>query len=336
MKKLFILFCFFYATFSFAQTKEKANLSDRPKLVVGIMVDQMRWDFLYRYYDRYGSNGFKRMLSEGFSCENTFIPYMQTVTACGHASVYTGSVPAVNGIIGNNWYVRETGQNMYCVKDTSAKTVGSATEPAGDMSPKNLLVTTMTDELRLATNFQSKVIGVALKDRGSILPAGKAGNAAYWYDVNTGNWISSTYYMNELPVWMKKLNDQKIVEKYYKQNWNTLYALNTYTQSTADDKAYEGSLAGQKTAVFPHVLTDYIGNNFGEIATTPFGNSMTMEIAKAVVENEKLGQGKSTDFLAVSFSSTDYVGHRFGPNSVETEDTYLRLDKELGEFFGFF
>ena len=332
MKKILLLSLFF-VSFLHVKAQVKPAGTDKPKLVVGMVVDQMRWDFLYRYADRYGSNGIKRLLTEGFRCENTFIPYQQTVTACGHSSVYTGSVPALTGIIGNNWYNRETGKSMYCVQDTSVKTVGSSTLGVGEMSPKNLTVSTITDELRLATNFRSKTLGIAIKDRGAILPAGHTANAAYWYDANTGNFVSSTFYMNDLPDWVKKFNAQQLTNQYYKQNWTPLFALNTYAQSTADDKNYEGTLAAAKNATFPHNLTDYVNTNFGEIATTPFGNTLTFEMAKAALENEKLGQGTATDFLAVSFSSTDYVGHRFGPNSVETEDTYLRFDKDLAAFF---
>ncbi|HYM93156.1 MAG TPA: alkaline phosphatase family protein, partial [Chitinophagaceae bacterium] len=165
----------------------------RPKLVVGIVIDQMRWDYLYRYYDRFATQGgFKRLLGQGFSCENTMIPYTPTVTGCGHTSIYTGSVPAIDGITDNIWWDNEQNQSVYCTEDNSVKTVGSNSE-AGQMSPRNLLVTTIGDELRLATNFKGKVIGIALKDRGGILPAGHSANAAYWYDNASGNWITSTY-----------------------------------------------------------------------------------------------------------------------------------------------
>lgn len=204
----------------------------RPKLVVGIVVDQMRWDYLYRYYDRYAANGgFKRLLNQGFSCDNTLISYTPTVTACGHAGIYTGSVPAIHGITGNTWWDNQLNTSIYCTQDDSVKTVGSITA-LGQMSPRNMLVTTICDELRLATNFKSKVIGIALKDRGSILPAGHSANAAYWYDNKTGDWITSTYYMNELPQWVKDINAKKLVDKYYQEGWSTLYPLHTYLQST--------------------------------------------------------------------------------------------------------
>jgi predicted AlkP superfamily pyrophosphatase or phosphodiesterase len=304
----------------------------RPKLVVGIVIDQMRWDFLYRYFDRYDPNGaFKRMLTQGFSCENTLIPYTPTVTACGHSSIYSGSVPAISGITGNFWWDNQLERQVYCTEDKTVNTVGT-TSTLGQMSPRNLLVTSICDELRLATNFRSKVIGISLKDRGGILPAGHSANAAYWYDNTAGDWITSTYYMNELPKWAKDFNGQKWVDKYYQQGWNTLYPINTYVQSTADTKPYEGQPFGKG---FPYDLKAYAGKDFTKVLTTPMGNSLTTEFVKAAIIAEQLGVDNITDFLAVSYSSPDYIGHTFGPNSIEQEDDFLRLDKELGGLLDF-
>jgi len=303
----------------------------RPKLMVGLVVDQMRWDYLYRYANRYGAGGFKRMLREGFSCENNQITYIPTVTAAGHTGIYTGSVPAIHGIAGNEWTVQATGKSMYCTEDPNVKTVGS-TSVVGEMSPKNLLVTTITDELKLATNFKAKVIGISLKDRGGILPAGHSADAAYWFDDLTGNWITSTYYMEVLPTWVSNFNNQKIAEKYIKGDWNTLYPVNTYNQSTADNNLYEGKLRGEEAPVFPHLTSKMLNGNFNAIRNTPFGNSITLDFAKEAIINEQLGKDVVTDFLAVSLSSTDYIGHQFGINSIEIEDTYLRLDKDIEEF----
>ena len=301
----------------------------RPKLVVGIVVDQMRWDYLYRYYDRYAANGgFKRLLNQGFSCENTLINYAPTVTAPGHTSIYTGTVPAIHGITGNFWWDNAEQRDIYCTEDKNVQTVGSSNE-AGLMSPKNLLASTIGDELRLATNFKGKVIGLAIKDRGGILPAGHTANAAYWYDSKTGNWITSTYYMADLPQWVKDLNAKKLVDKYYDQGWSTLYPVNTYSQSTADDVPYENKGLG---AAFPYDLKRFIGKNYGIIASTPQGNTFTLDMAKAALEGESLGADAVTDLLAVSLSSTDYIGHGYGPNSIEQEDDFLRLDKDLGDF----
>lgn len=308
-----------------------AQYPDRPKLVVGIVVDQMRWDYLYRYFDRYGNTGFKRMLNEGFSCENTLIDYAPTITAIGHSTLYTGTVPSVHGITGNDFYIAKTGYRMYCTEDTTVQTVGSPSK-AGKMSPRNLLASTITDELKLATNFRSKVIGIALKDRGAILPAGHTADAAYWFDDETGNWITSTYYMNELPGWVQEFNRQKLISKYLTQQWTTLYPIGTYKQSAADDNEYEGIFKNEKRPVFPHNIPVIKGSDFNTIRNTPYGNTLTLDFAKEAINKEKLGNRGITDVLAVSLSSTDYLGHQFTPNSIEVEDTYLRLDKDLGSF----
>lgn len=320
---------------SYAQRNRSGHHLERPKLVVGIVVDQMRWDYLYRYYDRYGEGGFKRMLNEGFSANNTNIDYVPTVTAIGHSTVYTGSVPSIHGIAGNDFIIQATGQRMYCAEDQSVETVGSNTD-AGKMSPRNLLTSTITDELKLATNFRSKVIGVAIKDRGSILPAGHAADAAYWFDGKTGDFITSTYYMNELPAWVSNFNKHKWVEKLMKEGWETLYPIDTYVQSSDDDNAYEGKFSGTEAPTFPINTTKLFQEQGpGMISSTPHGNTLSIEMAKAAIENERLGDHDVTDFLALSLSSTDYVGHRFGPNAIEIEDTYLRLDKSLEEFFNY-
>jgi len=327
--------CLFAIVYCFSQPANKPNVQ-RPKLVVGIVVDQMRWDFLYRYYERYQPNGgFKRLISQGFSCENTFIPYAPTVTACGHACIYTGSVPAIHGIVGNSWWDRQLNRSVYCTQDDSTTGVGAPPGMNGQQSPRNMFATTICDELRLATNFQSKVIGIAIKGRGGILPAGHTANAAYWYDNRNGNWITSGYYMNELPQWVIDFNSKKLVDKYYNGGWQTLYNTNSYKQSSTDDKVYEAKPFGVEQKTFPYDLKKFAGTNYGVITTTPFGNSLTLQFAQSALAAEKLGADAITDFLAVSLSSTDYVGHSFGPNSIEVEDTYLRLDKDLGEFFNY-
>lgn len=318
--------CFVSATFA-------QSAPSKPKLVVGIVVDQMRWDYLERYQHRFGETGFKRMFREGFSMDNTMIPYTPTYTAAGHAGIYTGSVPALNGIIGNDWFNRESGKNMYCVEDEFAKPVGS-TSVAGQMSPRNLWATTITDELRLASNFRSKVIGIALKDRGAILPAGHSATGAFWFDNSTGGWITSSFYMKTLPRWVEDMNARHLPEELLSKNWTTLYPINTYTESTADDKSFEGAVPGEGNK-FPHELSRISNDRFNAFRYTPMANSYTIQTAMAAVDGEALGQDQFTDFLAVSFSAPDYIGHTFGPNSIEIEDTYLRLDQDLGTFFTF-
>lgn len=248
----------------------------RPKLVVGIIVDQMRWDYLHYYDYTFGNGGFRRLLDEGYSCDNTQITYVPTVTAVGHSCVYTGSVPAITGIAGNDFY--KDGKRTYCADDATVQTVGSTTK-AGLMSPRNLRVTTMCDAVKIAQDFKAKTIGVSLKDRGAIMPAGHTADAAYWYDNDAKVFITSSYYMEKLPKW---------VEDFNKAN----------RQAT-------------------------------DIRYTPKGNTLVADMAIAALEGEKLGQGETTDFLAVSFSSTDYIGHRYGTRAPQTEEAYRQLDQDL-------
>lgn len=327
MKKLVL--CFFLL---FSLSVSAQNLQ-RPKLVVGIVVDQMRWDYLYRYYDRYGTDGFKRLLNGGFSCENTFINHVPSVTGVGHATIYTGTVPSVHGIAGNEWVDQLSGKSVYCTSDTTVSGVGSVDAADGKMSPRNMLTTTITDELRMATNFRSKVIGISLKDRASILPAGHSANAAFWLDDATGNFITSTYYMNELPAWVNQFNSKKRIAQLVANGWNTLYPINTYKQSDEDAKNYEGRLSGETAPVFPHDTKAAYARSKGSFRNTPFGNTLTKEFAIEALNAYQLGKGETTDFLAINFASTDYVGHMVGVNAIEIEDVYLRLDKELAELF---
>jgi len=332
-KNAFILIAFLIALQ--AKPQNTGGNIKRPKLVVGIVIDQMRWDYMYRYYDRYAANGgIKRLLGNGFSCSNTLIPYMPAITACGHTSIYTGSVPAIHGITGNDWWDYDLGGVTYCTGDENVETTGSKTN-AGHMSPHNLLVTTIGDELHLATNFRSKVIGIALKDRAAILPAGHSANGAYWYDEANGNWITSTYYMKELPAWVKDINDKKLPDHYFEQDWNTLYPLDSYVQSTPDEEPYEYRPFGKDAKGFPYNLKQFIGKNYGLLHVTPYGNTLTLDMAKAAVNGEQMGADSITDLLAISLSTPDYIGHTFGPNSVEAEDDFLRLDKDLGNFLDF-
>jgi len=322
-----------------AQTAKKTSVKStslaRPKLVVGIVVDQMRYDYLYRYYDKYVEGGFKRMMNEGFNCRNNHYSYALTVTAAGHASVYTGSIPAINGIVGNEWFDKIAGKDVYCVEDSTVTTVGSSNVSVGKMSPKNLLTSTVTDQLRIATNFRSKTIGVAIKDRGSILPAGHAANGSYWFDSKTGNWVTSTYYMNDLPQWAKDYNAKKMPSVYLKKGWQLLLPADQYVQSSPDDVAWEGKLSGATKPVFPYDLAGISGDAFGIVTNTPWGNTITKEMAIEAVKGENLGKGKDTDFLVISFSSPDKIGHSVGPNSMEQQDDYLRLDREFADLFNF-
>lgn len=301
-----------------------------PRLVVGIVVDQMRYDYLSRFWDKFEDDGFRRMVNEGFVARNHHFNYAPTSTGPGHASVYTGTTPAVHGIIGNDWFDKETGSSVYCAGDDAVNSVGT-TSDAGKNSPHRMLVTTVTDELRLHHQMRAKVIAVALKDRGAVLPGGHTANAAYWFEGrDTGNWISSSHYMNQLPEWVVKFNaSQKALD--YKKTWNTLEKIDKYVESVSDNVPYESPFKGEALPVFPHDLPALWEANgkYELLRITPYGNSLTLDFALEALDQEDLGKDDITDFLAISFSSTDYVGHKFGVDSKEVEDTYLRLDQDL-------
>ncbi|MEO9481843.1 MAG: alkaline phosphatase PafA [Ekhidna sp.] len=325
MKKL--LYCLFISLVSILTAQEK------PKLVIGIVVDQMRQDYILRFSNKFSDGGFKRMIGEGFQFRNAHYNYVPTYTAPGHASIYTGTTPSNHGIIGNGWYSPETNLNVYCVSDPAQSGIGGSNS-SGKMSPKNLLTSTITDELRITTNFQAKVVGVSIKDRGSVLPAGHSPNGAYWFDSKTGNFMTSTYYMDKLPNWVKKFNGKNLAAKYLENTWSTLLPIKAYAESTMDNAPYERSFRGKEETTFPYDLKELAKENgVGLVRSTPFGNTLVLDMALAAIEGEKLGADETTDMLAISFSSTDYIGHQFGSNSVEVQDTYLRLDLELERLF---
>ncbi|GIV41454.1 MAG: alkaline phosphatase family protein [Vicingaceae bacterium] len=306
-----------------------------PKIVVGIVIDQMRQEYLYRYKDKWSSNGgFMKLINQGTMFVNAHYTYFPTYTAPGHASIYTGTTPYNHGIVANEWFDPVQKKDVYCVWDDNEFSVGCFNE-AGKMSPRNLKVTTITDELKLVSGGRSKVFGVSLKDRGAILPAGHLADAAYWFDGASGNFITSTYYMKKLPGWVEKFNAEKKAIKYLDREWQTLLPIEQYTESYKDSSGYEQPLDGKK-AYFPYDLKS-LSLNSGPmiIRYTPWGNTLLFDFAKALIENEALGTGKWTDFLCISFSTPDYIGHAYGPRSVEIEDMYLRLDKELGDFLNY-
>ncbi len=333
MKKLILIVFAFSAIFYSFQSKN--TVPKKPKLVVGIVIDQMRYDYLTRFADRYSENGFKRLLNDGFSLENAHYNLIPTYTAVGHASIYTGTTPSEHAIISNNWYDKFAKKSIYCVDDANYKTIGNESSE-GKKSPYRMLTTTVTDQLHLAQNMHGKTIGIAIKDRSSILPAGHTANAAYWFSGgNYGQWISSSFYIEQLPNWVNKFNASKKVEDYLSNPWETLYDITTYTQSIADNNEFEALHNGEQTPTFPHNIPALrkSNGNYSLIKAIPAGNSITADFAKAAIIGENLGKSEYTDFLAISFSSTDYVGHQYGPASVEIEDTYLRLDNDLAELF---
>ena len=335
MKKHLLLLLSITTLIYGCEKREKKN--QKPTLIVGIVVDQMRYDYLTKYADRYGEHGFKKLLNEGFSLTNAHFNHLGTYTAVGHASAYTGSTPSDHGIIGNNWYDKYLKKSIYCVDDSNYNSIGTISN-SGKKSPKRMVTTTITDQVRLGQNMKGKTIGIAIKDRSSILPAGHTANGAYWYEgKDENNWITSSYYMDKLPNWVIDFNTTNKADEYLFKPWNTLHAIDSYTQSLADDNPYEGTFKGETSPTFPHDLPALRekNGNYDLIKGTPFGNDLTLDFTKAAIKGERLGKGNATDFLAVSFSSTDYVGHQYGTDAIEIEDTYLRFDQNIADLFKF-
>lgn len=324
--------------FIVAQKKSKdlksSEINTTPKLVVGIVVDQMRYDYLTRFWNHYEDGGFKRLVTEGFNCKNNHFNYAPTSTGPGHTSVYTGATPSRHGVIGNNWYDKVNDEEVYCASDATYESVGTTTD-AGKMSPHRMNITTITDELRLHTQMRGKTIAIALKDRGAVLPGGHTANAAYWFHgADAGHWVTSSYYMDELPKWVNDWNASDKV-KAYKKSWTTLKDISTYRESGLDGNNYEGLFKTETAPTFPHNTAEMLNKNgdFEILKATPYGNSITTDFALEALEKERLGVDEVTDFLAISYSSTDYVGHKYGVNSKEVQDTYIRLDRDLGRLF---
>ena len=307
--------------------------AEKPKLVVGIVVDQMRYDYLSRYAGKYSENGFKKLLTEGFFFENHNLNYVPTNTAPGHASIYTGTTPSVHGILGNSWYDKTKKRAISCVYDATEEPVGVGIN-SEKKSPRKLLVNTIGDLNRSATQLKGKTISIALKDRAAVLSGGLTANAAYWFSgKDLGQWISSSYYIDTLPQWVRSFNETDAVNDYTKE-WTTFYDIDLYFESDTDNDINERGFRGKETSDFPYDLNALKAENggFDILKSTPFGNSYTLDFALKAIEGEDLGSDADTDFLLISLSSTDYIGHNFGVDSKEVEDAYVRLDKDLAGF----
>ena len=303
----------------------------KPKLVVGIVVDQMCYEYLYRYQSKFSDKGFVKLMNNGTHCRNTQYNYVPTYTGPGHASIYSGTTPSNHGIVANDWFSRSLNKTINCVGDETVSSVGT-TDLGGKKSPKNLKANTITDQLKL-TYPKSKVISLSIKDRSAILPGGHLSDGTYWFDFSSGNFITSSFFKTDLPDWVKSFNAKKMPDSYLKETWNTYYDIKTYTESGVDDSPYEHLLKGKKTPTFPYDLKEMTNNqlDYDLFTHTPFANTYLADFALEALEKEKLGLGKETDFLCVSFSSTDILGHAFGPNSIEIEDMYIRLDLEIAK-----
>jgi predicted AlkP superfamily pyrophosphatase or phosphodiesterase len=305
---------------------------ESPKLVVQITVDQLRGDLPMRYRGRLPEGGLRYLLEEGTHYANAHHRHANTETAVGHATLVTGADPSRHGIVSNDWIDPVTGAFVYNTEDERHHLIGVEPKPHSGVSPRNLLSSTIGDELVLSNAGRSRVFSVSGKDRGAILPGGHAGKA-FWYSKSSGAFVTSSYYYEAYPEWVTAWNAAKPAERYRGEKWELLQPRESYVAKDLDDRPYEADFQ-DLGRTFPHDYGDgkYL---YLVVGLTPAIDELTLDFAKRVIEKEKLGAGEATDFLAVSFSATDYVGHLFGPSSLESEDNLLRLDRVLASFFAF-
>ncbi|MCX6254519.1 MAG: alkaline phosphatase family protein [Bacteroidia bacterium] len=312
---------------------------DKPRLVIGIVVEQLKYDQLEKFRDRFVENGIKRLINEGTYFKNASFEYMLTQSAPGHATISTGAEPSFHGITSDNWYLPLKNELIYCTKDIEVNSVGGSFE-AGLHSPVNLQASTFSDELEMATNKQAKAFGVGMKESSAIFSAGHAATGAYWFDNTTGTWMSSSYYIDSLPAWVIDFNAMKFSDSYLNNTWNLFRPAQDYADCLPDSNRFEAGF--NSINYFPYDLKKMrskgngnSGNDFSLLRETPFANSLTTSFAIRLIENEGLGKDDITDYLSICYSSTDNIGHRFGPSSVEMEDAILRLDDDIKNLLTF-
>lgn len=347
MKLYFSYVSIFLTVFLLAKNDSlngQTTTQKKSKLIVAVTIDQMRFDQLYKFQNKYSESGFKRLIREGFVFKNNHYNYSPTVTAAGHASIHTGTTPSMHGIIGNGWFDRELNKEVENIEDTTTVVIGSAKkELISGASPRRMLSTTISDQLKLSTNLKSKVISISVKDRAAILSGGHLADAAYWYDFknNTPNMVSSSYYLKKLPKWVHEFNNLKLVNGYLNQTWNTVHSINSYTESIADNNAHEMTLRGKEAPTFPYNFKELrkgykeLNAEYRLLIGTPMSNSLITEFAKKAIVNENLGEDSITDMISIGYSATDVIGHTFGAESVESEDAFIRLDLEIGSLLDF-
>ncbi len=330
-------------TAAFAETVNSA-----PRLILQITVDQLRGDLPGRYADRYGEDGFRYLLEKGTHYSNAYHQHSNLETIVGHVVLATGAFPSAHGMVANVWMNRETGEVGYAIEDAAYDMVGlkggvdkkseldptQAAAKSGGRSPRAILTSTFSDELAVATAGRAKIFGVSVKDRGAISMAGHAGKA-FWFSKKTGEFVSSTYYYEQYPDWVKEWNEKRLADSYEGKSWELLQDRSKYVYRDTDDRPYETALP-EYGRVFPHPFGKKDNKLFYTLLTlSPVGDELTLDFAKRLIENEQLGQDDVPDYLAISFSSTDYAGHIFGIASLESEDNMLRLDRTLADLFGY-
>ena len=301
-----------------------------PKIVVGVVVDQMCYDYLYRFQHHFSTDGFNRFLNRGVNCRNTNYNYVPTYTGPGHASIYTGTTPYNHGIVANEWYDRTKAKGVNCVFDPNVQAVGNSSSAYGQVSPHHLETMTVTDQLKF-TYPASNVYSISIKDRSAVLPGGHLSDGSYWFDYSSGKFITSTFYTKELPPWVQAFNQAHNADTYL-ADWELLHEPSSYSRSI-DNSPYEVTIKGAKTPTFPYAFTSFAKGNYSQFTITPFANTLLTDLALELIQQERLGKNEATDMLCVSYSTPDIAGHAFGPYSLEVEDIYVRLDLELAKLF---
>lgn len=305
---------------------------NKPKVVVGIVIDQMCYEYLYRFQNNYSKKGFKEIMKNGTNCRNVEYNYIPTYTGPGHASIYAGTTPSNHGIIANNWFERKKNKLVNCVGDNSVHSIG-ANSIYGNCSPHRLKSYTVTDQLKM-TYPQSKVVSISIKDRGAILPGGHKSDGSYWFDYQTGKFITSSYFKNDLPPWLIEFNKNKNCFTYAK-TWSPILEIDKYISK--DKSNYEVVISGKMNAQFPYEIKKLMNNgtNLQAFTISPFANTLLTDLAIEAMQNEHIGKTNNTDMICISYSSTDIAGHAFGPYSREIEDMYIRLDIEINRLLKF-
>ncbi len=329
LKNTLILTILFFSTNIIYTQNYTFQTPSKPRLIVTILVDQMSMDQLNRYWNRLSDNGFKKLANLGVVYKDTRIPYFFTQNVCGYASISTGAVPSDHGIIGEKWYNALRDQIVFSTCDNLSSPEDSKDGP----SPRWLISSDIGDELRL-NNKQSKVIGVSLSNKGAILTAGHSSNASFWFDENFGTWITSKYYMDSVPRWVREFNNKRLLDIYLNRDWSPLLPLNQYTESMLDNNPYETGIGNQIT--FPYNL-EALRKKFGYriLSGIPAGNTYIKDFALAAIAGEKLGKDENTDLLYVVFDANNTLANNFGGRSVEMEDAFLRLDLDLAHFIAY-
>ena len=320
----------------FSQGK-KLMTPEQPKLIVVLSVSQFRHDYISRYWDKFSDNGFRRLINRGTYCKNTSYNYLISDKGVGTSTIVTGANPSTHGIVSASWYSDLKEKVIPAIYDESISTVGGPFE-AGKCSPHQLLSSTFSDEINLSNNFRSKVIGVSLEPASAVLSAGHTAHAAYWFDIQEGNFISSSYYMDSLPTWVNDFNAKKIPDSYMEQDWTTLLPIENYTESLSDWNTYE--VGFDDDISFPYEVSDIAKifkkkERYSILNTIPFGNNIVKDFAIQSIVNDSLGADENTDVLFLNFTANEQIGHLFGPLSVEMEDAVLRLDNDIAHFLEF-